>query len=102
VAARYGVTRLALFGSTACDTARGDSDLNILIVFDGPAASERYFGVQFYLEDLFGCPIDLVTGKGPVAEAAPIHRKRNGPCLTWHKRAKGPQLPRQAGRNPLQ
>jgi len=63
LAARYGVTRLALFGSTARDTARNDSDIDILVAFDGPATSARYFGVQFYLEDLFGCAIDLVTEK---------------------------------------
>jgi predicted nucleotidyltransferase len=48
------VTDLALFGSTVRDSARSDSDVDILVAFDGPATSERYFGVQFYLEDLFG------------------------------------------------
>ena len=33
------------------------------VAFDGPATPKRYFGVQFYLEDLFGCPVDLVTEK---------------------------------------
>ncbi len=33
----------------------------ILVAFDGPVTSKRYFGVQFYLEDLLGCPVDLVT-----------------------------------------
>ena len=61
LAARYGVTGLALFGSTARDTARSDSDIDILVSFKGPATSERYFGVQFYLEDQFGQPVDLVT-----------------------------------------
>lgn len=60
---RFGVTRLALFGSTARDTASADSDVDILVAFDGPATSQRYFGVQFYLEDLLGCPVDLVTEK---------------------------------------
>ncbi len=59
----YGVTRLALFGSTARDTARPDSDIDILVAFDGPATSARYFGVQFYLEDLLGSPVDLVSEK---------------------------------------
>jgi hypothetical protein len=72
VAARYGVTRLALFGSTARNAARGDSDLDILVAFDGPATSERYFGVQFYLEDLFGCTVDLVTEKALRAELRPF------------------------------
>ena len=35
--ARYGVTRLALFGSTARDAARSDSDIDVLVGFDGPA-----------------------------------------------------------------
>ena len=60
---RFGVARLTLFGSTARDTAGPDSDVDVLVAFDGPATSERYFGVQFYLEDLLGQSIDLVTEK---------------------------------------
>jgi len=44
--ARFGVARLALFGSTARDEATTDSDM--LVAVDGPATSRRYFGVQFY------------------------------------------------------
>jgi len=69
--ARFGVTRLALFGSTARDTATTDSDVDILVDFDGPATSKRYFGVQFYLEDLFGYPADLVTEKALRPELRP-------------------------------
>lgn len=69
--ARFGVTRLALFGSTARDTVVSGSDVDILIAFDGPATSKRYFGVQFYLEDLLGCPVDLVTEKALRAELRP-------------------------------
>lgn len=72
---RYGVTRLALFGSTARDAARSDSDIDILVAFDGPAASERYFGVQFYLEDLLGHTVDLVTEKALRAELRPFVEK---------------------------
>lgn len=68
LAERYRVTRLALFGSTARDVARSDSDVDVLVSFDGPATSERYFGVQFYLEDLLGCGVDLVTDKALRAE----------------------------------
>lgn len=69
--ARFGVTRLALFGSTARDTAKSDSDIDVLVAFDGPATSSRYFGVQFFLEDLFGCPVDLVTEKALRPELRP-------------------------------
>jgi predicted nucleotidyltransferase len=68
---RFGVTDLALFGSTARDTARSDSDVDVLVAFDGPAISARYFGVQFYLEDLLGCPVDLVTDKALRPELRP-------------------------------
>ena len=61
-----------MFGSTARDSARADSDIDILVAFDGPATSERYFGVQFYLEDLFGCAVDLVTDKALRAELRPF------------------------------
>jgi len=63
LAKRFGVTQLALFGSTARNAARPDSDIDILVGFDGPATSDRYFGVQFFLEDLFGRTVDLVTDK---------------------------------------
>lgn len=72
---RYGVAQLALFGSTARDSARDDSDIDILVTFDGPATSERYFGVQFYLEDLFGCTVDLVTDKALRIELRPFIEK---------------------------
>lgn len=75
LAARYGVTRLALFGSTARDVARSDSDIDILVAFDGPATSERYFGVQFYLEDRLGHPVDLVTEKALRSELRPYIEK---------------------------
>ncbi len=58
---RFGITDLALFGSTVRNEARPDSDIDVLVSFDGPATSKRYFGVQFYLEDLLGRPVDLVT-----------------------------------------
>ena len=70
--ARYGVDRLALFGSTVRDAARADSDIDILVSFNGPATSERYFGVQFFLEDLLGRPVDLVTDKALRPELRPF------------------------------
>lgn len=69
---RFGVTDLALFGSTVRDTASIDSDIDILVDFDGPATAKRYFGVQFYLEDLFCRPVDLVTQKALRKELRPF------------------------------
>ncbi len=76
---RFGVRDLALFGSMARGEATCKSDIDILVRFDGPATSARYFGLQFYLEDLLGRPVDLVTDKAlrpelrPYVEREAIH-----------------------------
>ncbi|MDE0198723.1 MAG: nucleotidyltransferase family protein [Caldilineaceae bacterium] len=71
LAKRFGVVELALFGSAARDRAEKDSDVDILVHFNGPATSKRYFGVQFYIEDLLGRPVDLVTSKALRKELRP-------------------------------
>jgi predicted nucleotidyltransferase len=70
--ARFGVIDLALFGSTVRGTAGPGSDIDVLVSFDGPATSERYFGVQFFLEDLLGRPVDLVTDRALRPELRPF------------------------------
>ena len=60
---RFGVTDLAVFGSFARGEATDKNDVDILVSFDGPATSRSYFGVQFYIEDLTGRNVDLVTDK---------------------------------------
>lgn len=67
----FGVTSLGLFGSTVHDKARPESDVDIVVAFDGPATSKRYFGVQFLLEDELGRPVDLVTEKAMRPELKP-------------------------------
>jgi predicted nucleotidyltransferase len=68
---RFGVTNLALFGSVARNEMSDDSDIDILVRFDRPGTSKTYFGVQFYLEDLLGRPVDLVTDKALRVELRP-------------------------------
>ena len=68
---RFGVTELALFGSFARDQAADNSDVDILVRFDGSTDWRKYFGVQFHLEDLLGRPVDLVTDKALRAEIRP-------------------------------
>lgn len=60
---KYGATSLGLFGSTARDVASAESDVDILVSFDGPATADRFFGLQFLLEDLMHCNVDLITDK---------------------------------------
>ena len=61
LAQRFGVAELAVLCSFARDRATDDSDLDVMVRFDGPIHWERYFGAQFYLEYLLGRPVDLVT-----------------------------------------
>lgn len=72
LAKAFGVEDIAVFGSTARDDAAAGSDIDILVRFDGPATSKRYFGLQFYLEDLLDCPVDLVTDKALRPELRPF------------------------------
>ena len=61
---RFGARHLALFGSAARDDLRDDSDIDVLVEFDGPATFDGYFDLKTYLEELLGRPVDLVTEKG--------------------------------------
>ena len=61
LAERFGVTGLTLYGSFARDQATPESDVDVLVRFDAPPDWRRYFGAQFYLEDLLGRTVDLAT-----------------------------------------
>jgi predicted nucleotidyltransferase len=58
---RFGVKDIAVFGSVARDEAREESDLDLLVTFDGVPDFDRFMELKFHLEDLFGRTIDLVT-----------------------------------------
>ncbi len=58
---KYGVKRIALFGSYIRGEAHKGSDIDILVVFEkGKKTFDNYMDLKFFLEDLFGCKIDLV------------------------------------------
>ena len=71
LARRFGIAELTLFGSFARDSARDDSDIDLLVRFDGPATFDDYFDAQFYIEDLLGRSVDLVTAKALRTEFRP-------------------------------
>jgi uncharacterized protein len=60
---RFAIKDLAIFGSVARDEARDDSDIDILVAFEGRADFDRFMELRFYLEDLLGSRVDLVTQK---------------------------------------
>ena len=75
VATLFGVRRLALFGSAARDELNEASDVDILVEFAGPATFRKYMDLKFYLEDLLGRPVDLVTEKALRKELRPYVEK---------------------------
>lgn len=58
---RFQVRQLAVFGSVARGEAGADSDVDVLVTFDGPASFDRFMELKFHLEDLLGRRVDLVT-----------------------------------------
>ena len=56
----YGVTHIGLFGSYARQSARDDSDIDIVIELDVEKKTLRnFFGLKRYLEENLGKPVDL-------------------------------------------
>lgn len=59
---KYGVKRIGIFGSFARGEAKEGSDIDVLVDFnDGAKTFDHFMDLKFFLEDLFGRKIDLVT-----------------------------------------
>ncbi|MCD6283305.1 nucleotidyltransferase family protein [bacterium] len=59
---RFGVLELALFGSYTRGEERKASDLDILVSLKPEYKTfDNYMKLKFYLEDLVGISVDLVT-----------------------------------------
>ena len=58
------VASLGLFGSVARGEARDDSDIDILLAFEGPATFDQYMDTKLLLEDALGRRVNLVTERG--------------------------------------
>ncbi|MFZ4578126.1 MAG: nucleotidyltransferase family protein [Myxococcota bacterium] len=69
-----GVRSIGLFGSVARDEAGPDSDVDVLVEFEGKATFDGYMDVLFALQEWFGCRVDLVTPRS--LERKPQWRKR--------------------------
>ena len=64
IRSRFNTRQLSLFGSAARDELRPESDIDVLVEFNGAASFDGYFDLKDYLEDLLGRRVDLVTRKG--------------------------------------
>jgi len=60
---RFGVRRIALFGSWASGTAGPDSDIDLLVEFEAPTY-ENFSGLSDVLEELLGRKVDILTPDG--------------------------------------
>ena len=60
-----GVAKIGIFGSTARGDDRPESDVDVLVEFaPGQTTFRNFMELAFYLEDLFGRRVDLVTDQG--------------------------------------
>lgn len=60
---RFSVKSLSVFGSIAKDETTDNSDVDVLVVFDQKASFDVFMDLKFYLEELLGTGVDLVTDK---------------------------------------
>ena len=61
---QFSVRSLSLFGSVARDEAHEDSDVDVLVEFEGPTTFDRHMGLLVYPEDLLGRRVDVITATG--------------------------------------
>jgi len=58
---KYGVKRIGLFGSYIRNQQKPTSDIDILVEFESDKITfDNYMDLKFFLEDLFGCKVDLI------------------------------------------
>jgi predicted nucleotidyltransferase len=58
----FGVVRYGPFGSFARESPARDSDVDLLVEFaPGKKTFDNFIQLAFFLEDLLGRPVDLVT-----------------------------------------
>lgn len=71
----FGVQSLRLFGSVAREEASTDSDVDLLVSFQGKPTFSNFMKLRIFLEDLLGVKVDLVTESGLRAAVRPYVEK---------------------------
>lgn len=61
---KYSVSYLGVFGSYVRGEQTGESDLDVLVEFDEVPGLLKYIELEYYLSDLLGVKVDLVTRTG--------------------------------------
>jgi predicted nucleotidyltransferase len=60
---KYSVEKIGIFGSYVKGIQKESSDIDILVEFKNPTY-DNFINLAFYLEELYGKRINLVTVKG--------------------------------------
>lgn len=64
IAAEHGAYNIRIFGSVARGEADSESDIDFLVDMEPGRSLLDLGGLLMDLQDLLGCPIDVVTEKG--------------------------------------
>jgi predicted nucleotidyltransferase len=64
IAARHGARNLRVFGSRARGDADEGSDVDLLVEMEPGRSLLDLGGLQYELEQLLGCSVDIVTERG--------------------------------------
>ena len=60
---RYKVREIGVFGSWVRGEQGKKSDIDVLVEFEESADLFDWIGLSLYLEEIFGCPVDVVPRK---------------------------------------
>ena len=60
---KYTVKKIGLFGSYTRGEQRKHSDIDFLVEFEVPSF-DNFMGLSYYLEDLFGRKVEILTPAG--------------------------------------
>ena len=61
---KYKVNRLGIFGSYVRGEQQQDSDLDVLIDYEEPPSLITLIELEYYLSEVIGVKVDLVTNNG--------------------------------------
>ena len=73
---RHSIARVEVFGSVARGETRAGSDLDLMVTFrPGARPGLEFFAMQEELEQILGCPVDLLTRRSVEQSDNPIRRR---------------------------
>ncbi len=63
IKSRFGVKRIGVFGSFVRGEQKEGSDVDLVVEFEKPSF-DNFMDLTFYLEDLLGRKVDVLTSEG--------------------------------------